>query len=114
MNQLLLGASIPFLVGAIFYASNRGRATLKLLIITPCCMAVGSLWAIAPDIPRIIGMTSLYHQLATDPRCDLFFWHYTIDKHEVDSPIYALVFTLILLALLLVALRELTLEEGTP
>jgi hypothetical protein len=111
MNQLLLGASIPFIIGVTIYVARRCRATLTMLILVPLLMGIGSIWAIVPDLPRFIGKTGLYHQLAKDPRCDIFFWHYTIDKHELYSPLYPLAIVLILAALLFAAFRELTLSE---
>jgi hypothetical protein len=79
MNQLLLGAAIPFALGLLVYAVRGFRATLAMLIGIPAAMACGAVWAVIPDVPRLAGRQELYRQLAADPRCDLFLWHYTID-----------------------------------
>ncbi len=111
MNQFLLGASIPFIVGALVYAVRRGRIGLPGLIALPLAMAVGVLWAVAPDLPRLVGRNDLYQRLANDPRCDVFFWHYTIDRVESDSSWFAAGFVLLLALLLAAAWRELRLRE---
>ena len=76
-------------------------------------LVAGMIWAVAPDIPRFFGFDELYHRLYRDPRCDLFFWHYTIDRIESDSMVYSVAFVLMLTSMLLVAIKELrTLELG--
>ncbi len=63
MNQLLLGASLPFVVGLIAYALRGFRATLRMLVIWPACMALSALWAVIPDLPRLLGMKDQYLRL---------------------------------------------------
>lgn len=111
MNQILLGASIPFLAGALIYLCRGMRAGLPLLITTPLAMAALALWAIAPDLPRIVGLHSLYDRLSRDPRMDIFLWHYTIDQIESDSRWYAVGIVLMAGALLAAAYRELKRRE---
>lgn len=89
MNQLLLGASAGFVIGAIWYAVQRGRVGLAWFIAVPLMMLAGAVWAVIPDIPRLLGMTELYVRWAQDPATNIFFWHYTIDLAETDSPWYA-------------------------
>ncbi|MFC1497829.1 hypothetical protein ACFLS1_05045 [Verrucomicrobiota bacterium] len=111
MNQILLGVSFPFVAALIVYAIRRGRTSVRILILVPVCMTISALWAIAPDIPRLLGFSDLYNRLASDPRCDIFFWHYSIDLMEINSPWYTAGFVLILLCLLTAAWRELYLRE---
>jgi len=112
MNQLLLGASFPFAVALLYYLIRGRRASFGMLVVTPCLMLVSMLWAVAPDLPRLFGNRELYYKLALDPRCNIFYWHYSIDLSEADSPVYFLGFTLIALALLLAVWREIRLAEA--
>lgn len=113
LNQLLLGAAFPFLGGVLWYIARRGRAGLPWLIGVPAAMAISALWAIAPDIPRLLGLQNLYLQLMNDPRCDIFFWHYSIDRQESFAPWYGIGWAVMLGALIWIALRELhRREEG--
>lgn len=111
MHQFLLGMLFPFVAGIAVYASRRFRASVFMLVLFPLLMALFGLWAVAPDVPRALGMMDLYTRLATDPRMNMFFWHYTIDLHETDSSLYAIPFVLIWASLLFVAWRELRLRE---
>lgn len=113
MNQVVLGASIPFVAAAVIFLCRRGRAGLVSLIITPFCMALAALWAIAPDLPRFFGMHDLYSKLAHDPRTDIFLWHYTIDRFEQDSPLYLLAFLTMIAALIATAWREVRRAEAS-
>ncbi len=114
MNHILLGASLPFLIGCLIYGLRRGRTGLGFLITIPVSMAVGALWALAPDIPRILGFYRLYNALSVDPRCDIFFWHYSIDKIETDSHWHGIGFVLMLGLVLITAWLELKrTEENT-
>ena len=112
MNQLLLGASLPFVVGVIAYALRGFRATLRMLVIWPTCMALSALWAVIPDLPRLLGMKDQYLRLNSDPRCNIFWWHYSIDQSEADSRWFAVGFVLVLVALLFAAWRELRIAEN--
>lgn len=115
MNQLLLGASIPFLAAGVLYALRRGRASLALLCLTPCAMAATAVWAVVPDLPRLIGMHGLYHRLANDPRMDVFLWHHTIDAIEFDSPWYGAGLAALGALVMLAAWKELVRrEEDAP
>jgi hypothetical protein len=113
VNQVVIGAAIPFVLAALYYACRRFRASLGFLILAPVFMALGALWAIAPDLPRAVGRMDLYLRYANDPRTDIFFWHYTIDRIETDAIWYTPGFILMLLCLLAVAWRELHLRERT-
>ena len=111
MNQIFIGACIPFLVALIIYGVRRGRASLLLLIITPVCMAIGALVAHVPDLPRLFGNMDLYHKLAKDPRMDYFLWHHSIDLVEGDTPWYTLGVVLMAFCLIIAAWRELKQSE---
>ena len=111
MNQLFLGAAVPFAVALLVYCSRRGRASTALLVVTPLAMAVSTLWAVIPDIPRLAGMHDLYLRLSKDPRMDVFYWHYTIDLREGDSPWFAAGIVVLLACLLYATWREVALRE---
>jgi hypothetical protein len=111
MNQIVIGAVIPYVIGAIVYFARRARASMALLVATPLAMAACAIWAVVPDIPRALGMDRLYGRMANDPRCDIFFFHYTIDKIETDSILYTVAFVLMALSVFVVAWREVALRE---
>ncbi len=113
MNQLLLGASFPFAAAVVYYLFKKCRASFRALLLFPSLMLLSMLWAIAPDLPRLFGHRDLYYRLATDPRCNIFYWHYSIDLAETDSPLYALGFALIAACMLLAVWREIRAEERT-
>ena len=111
MNQLLLGASFPFAAGVAYYIARRGRASFRALAALPLLMVISMLWAVAPDLPRLFGYRDLYYRLALDPRCNMFYWHYSIDLSESDSPLYAVGFALIALCMLAAVWREIRISE---
>ena len=111
MNQLLLGASIPFVIAAVIYSLHGFRAGFRLLVITPIAMMIMALWAVGPDLTRLVGATDLYLKLSEDPRMNIFLWHYSIDQVEVDSPWYAAGFVVMYACLLAAAWRELRIFE---
>lgn len=111
MNQLLLGALLPYIVAAILYLRRGCRASLRFLTVTPLAMTAGALWAVAPDIPRLLGFQDLYFRLARNPLTDVFFFHRTIDRIEFDSPLYSAGIVLLFVSLALAALREIDLME---
>ena len=110
MNQIFLGAAIPFCILAAIYALRKGRVGFRFLCCAPLLMTAGALWAIAPDIPRVLGvwspaMRALYDRLAADPRMNVFLWHYTIDQIETDTLPYHIGVALMAVALLAAAWR---------
>lgn len=111
MNQLLLGASIPFAIACVWYCCRRFRAGFVMLVMTPLWMLIGALWAVAPDLPRLFGRHALYDRLSRDPRMDIFFWHYTIDQMESDSSLYHVGLIVMGILLLAAAWRELRIKE---
>lgn len=111
MNQVLIGSAIPFTVAMLAYLLRRGRAGLPFLLATPAAMLLGALWAEIPDLPRLAGHHALYSRWANDPRMDLFFWHYSIDRIETDSSWYAVGLLLMAAILLGIACRELARRE---
>jgi len=116
MHQLILGAATPLVLAIVVYLARRCRAPFWLLVLTPPAMAVCAIWAVLPDLPRLIGLQSLYTRLSQDPRSDIFFWHYSIDRIEAArldamTPFFNAVFALLVAALLAAAWRELHLAE---
>lgn len=112
MNHALIGAGIPFLLAALLYALRRGRAGLPMLILTPLTMAGCALWAVVPDLPRLVGMHDLYLRLSLDPRMNIFFWHYHLDQVETDSSWTSAGILLMAVALIAAAWRQLRREEA--
>lgn len=111
MNHLLLGAAIPFAIGALIYLARGRRAGIPLLTLTPLAMSLGALWAQIPDLPRLFGRQELYLRWSMDPRMNLFLWHYRLDQIETDSSWYAVGIAVMAASLMLAALRQLYLEE---
>ena len=111
MNQIVLGATLPFAGALAVYLARRGRIGLQFLVLTPLAMAAGALWAVVPDLPRLVGRLDLYNRLANDPRTDVFLWHYTIDRIETNSIGSTVIFVLMVWCLLAVAWRELRHRE---
>jgi hypothetical protein len=111
MNQILLGAAIPFAILFLWYAINKFRASLLTLIMAPFWMTLGAIWATLPDIPRVLGYYNLYWKMSTNPRSDIFFWHYTIDKIETDSSLYHVGVLILGMLLIAAAWRELKIAE---
>jgi hypothetical protein len=111
MNQLLIGAAFPFSIALIVYLARRARAGVAALVLTPLAMGLCALWAVVPDLPRLLGMHDLYFRLANDPRTNMFFWHYSIDRIEIDSSLYHAGLLLMACGLLAAAWRELYLRE---
>lgn len=112
MNHVLLGASLPLAVAVLLYVRAGWRASNRLLIAGPLAMGLFGAWAIVPDIPRALGLDGLYHRMRVEPLCDVFFFHYSIDKVESDSPLYAVGFVVVAVAVLYAAWRELALREA--
>ncbi len=111
MNHLLLGMAIPFLVFAIIYVARRFRATLGMIVAAPLLMGAMAVWAIVPDIPRMVGMQELYIRMSLDKGSDMFLWHHAIDLIESDSPLYLAGLVILMVSMLAVAWRELMLKE---
>lgn len=111
MNQILFGAALPFFIATFLYARRGFRASPAMLALTPVWMVLGALWAILPDIPRLLGRSELYERLSHDPRMDVFLLHYTIDRMEIDSPIYHSGLFAMFVLMLIAACRELRLRE---
>ena len=116
MHQLILGAAIPLALAILVYGVRRCRAPVWLLVLTPPAMGICAIWAVLPDLPRLIGWQSLYTRLAQTPRSDVFFWHYSIDQIEAArldamTPLFNALFALLVAALLAAAWRELSLAE---
>jgi len=114
MNQTVLGALLPFAVGLLVYAVRKGRVSTGFLVGLPVLMAIVAVWAIVPDIPRLIGMGELYHRLAHDPRTDIFLFHYTIDSMESDTVWGNAALVAMLAGLQAIALRILAMKERKP
>jgi hypothetical protein len=111
MNQIFLGMLLPFVVALLLYARKRFQASLRLLVWAPFCMGLGALWALVPDMPRLIGRSNLYHELARTPRSDVFLWHRSIDLVEGESIWYTVGVACMLGGLVFAAWRELRRAE---
>lgn len=111
MNQLVLGASIPFALAMALYLLLKRCPGLWWYLLTPLLMALGAIYAVVPDIPRLIGNRALYDRLARDPRMDIFLWHHTIDQSESDSPWWGAVFLLMAACMLWAAWSRLRQSE---
>jgi len=113
MNHILAGSVLPFLVGLVFYLKSRGRASLRLLVLTPAFMVLGATWAVLPDLPRTFGFAGFQKEISMNPMIDIFFFHYTINQHESASPWFNVGFVVMLAGLFWAAWRELKrLEEA--
>ena len=110
MNHACLSSAIPFSIALIIYLA-RGRASVSWLILTPLSMAVFSVWALVPDLPRLFGDMALYDRLNLDPRCNIFFYHHAIDQTETDTPLWGALIAVYAGLLLWIAWRELHREE---
>lgn len=116
MHQPLFGAMFPLLIALCIYALRRTQTPLWLLLLTPPMMVFGAVWAVIPDLPRVFGGYARYQQLAADPRTNVFFWHYSIDRMEAAfldrwTPLFNALFAVMLLALLAAAWHVLRREE---
>ena len=111
MNHVVIGACLPYLFALILYARNRARMSLAGLAIFPALMAAGGIWAVIPDIPRVIGWSRKYQEMADDPGSDLFFWHYSLDATEGASPIWPLIYVTMLASILIAIWREIHIRE---
>lgn len=120
MNHLLIGAGIPISVALMVYALRR-RASIRFLLIVPLAAVVGGVWAVVPDIPRLLGRQALYQRLHSSACTDVFFWHYSIDRMEdafLDHylyrymPVLNAVFILLALLMLAMAWHELVRAES--
>lgn len=113
MNQVLLGAAIPFVIALLIYTVRGFRASERMLWVTPLAMCVCGVWAIVPDIPRLLRMETLYLKLAADPRMNIFLFHYNIDQWEGEHPAaYNVAFMVMFLCLVAAAWRELRKKES--
>lgn len=112
MNQVLLGAAIPFALAMLVYGIRRARIGAVFLVLTPFSMLLGAFWAVIPDLPRLLGRHDLYFRWSNDPRMNLFFWHYSIDQIEPDSSWYAVGLLLMAASLLWIGWREIGRREA--
>lgn len=113
MNHILIGSAFPFVAAAIVYFLRRCRASIGMLLATPALMFLCATWAVIPDLPRIVGWHTLDARMASvrNPWIDIFFWHYTVNRHESYSPWFSVGFVLMLACLFVAAWRELELAE---
>jgi hypothetical protein len=121
MNHVLYGATLPFLMGLLLYLKRGGRASPAMLIAVPLSMAFMAVWAVAPDLPRMLGAAGLHLPFPQNLHSDLFLWHVSLDQLETspawysvlerDSSWYAVGIALEAAALIAAALRELFRKE---
>lgn len=90
MNHVFYGATIPFVIGAILYIRRGGRATPAMLAWIPLAMAFMALWAVIPDLPRLLGTAGIHVPIALDLHSDLFLWHASLDGVETSAEWYAI------------------------
>jgi hypothetical protein len=112
VNQILLGAALPFAVVAMLYARAGFRASNRLLLRGPLWVAAGAVWAVLPDFPRLWGDQLWYNDLHHHPHCWIWFNHCRIDRVEVDTPLWTVLFMAMGAAFVLAASRELAIREG--
>jgi len=116
LNQLILGALLPFLLGGIHVLRRLNPAepppSPRFFVLWPLALAAGALWAVIPDLPRLFGDQALYLRLSQMPACDIFFGHYTIDRIEFDSPLLTLLWFGMAYAVLAAALNALLRAES--
>lgn len=122
MNHVFYGATIPFLIGAILYIGRGGRATPAMLAWIPLAMALMAVWAVVPDLPRLLGTAGLPMPITPDLHSDLFLWHTSLDNAETstawysilerDSPWFGAGIAFEAACLLAAALRELFRQEA--
>lgn len=116
MHQPLFGASIPVIIAMLIYSKNKRRASLHMLVCTPALMLVCAVWAVIPDIPRLVGFSSLYYKMQSSPWANIFFLHQWIDTIEAAwfdacTPLFNTLFIIIVTLPLITAWRELALRE---
>jgi len=112
MNQVFLGAVIPYGVILLLYWRRSCRASFSMLIAAPLITVLSALWAVVPDIPRILGMPELYETLARARWTNIFYFHHAIDMVEPDVSGYLYGIAVIALSYMAAAWRELLLEEA--
>jgi hypothetical protein len=106
MNHIAIASAAPFCIALIIFLFRK-RAGLLWLTVTPLMMILASVWAVVPDLPRLFGDKTLYNRLNLDPRCNIFFYHHSIDQWETDSPWWGALVSICAGALLWIAWREL-------
>ncbi|MDT8390801.1 MAG: hypothetical protein RRC34_09875 [Lentisphaeria bacterium] len=112
MNHISIASAVPFTVALIIFLFRR-KAGLVWLVLTPLVMGLCSLWAVVPDLPRLWKDMALYHRLNMDPRCNMFFFHHSIDGTESDSSWWGALVAVMAGTLLFIAWRDLhRLEKG--
>jgi len=116
MHQPLFGAIFPVIIAAILYSKRGMRASLPMLVLTPIAMLACSLWAVVPDLPKLIRHMDLYYRLHDSAWSNIFFLHIWIDAIEGTwlepyNPIFNALFTIIIALPMLAAWRELHLRE---
>jgi hypothetical protein len=111
MNHLTVGALIPFVIGCVLYVKRGFRAGAGMLTCVPLAMFLCATWAVLPDLPRTFGLAGYDPGISANPRIDVFFWHYTLNLHETDNPVFTVVFVGMALCLFAAAWRELYLGE---
>ncbi len=116
MHHPLIGAFFPFIIALCLYFRRGARGSLRLLILTPAAMAACALWAVIPDIPRLIGAQQFYLKLTRSQLSNIFFLHYTIDQiehlyFEPIAPLFNVLFVIMVFLLLTAAWNELCQAE---
>jgi hypothetical protein len=111
MNEVLIGASLPFAITFVLYVVRGFRASNRMLVWGPVAMGLSGAWAVVPDMPRLWGDLELYNELHHHPQCWVWYFHCQIDRVETDSPIWSVGFVAVGVLLLVAAWRELLCRE---
>jgi hypothetical protein len=111
VNQIMLGMSAPLALYLIAYFARGARASMRMLVLWPLAMLASGTWAVIPDFPRLWGDQLWYTDLHHHRHCWIWFNHCRIDKVEVDSPLWILMFVGIAVTMIAIAWRELARAE---
>ena len=84
MNHLAIGALLPWLLAVGWWLSRKALVSPWFFVIFPLLMTAGAIWAVVPDIPRLLGNSELYFTMHRDPQSNIYLWHYTIDLLQYD------------------------------
>lgn len=116
MHQPLFGAIFPVIIAAILFCTRGKRASLAMLIVTPVAMLGCAVWAVMPDLPKLLGQMDLYYRMHNTAWSNLFFLHLWIDAIEDTwfdpyTPIFNSLFTIIVALPMIAAWYELHQRE---
>jgi hypothetical protein len=79
VNEVLVGAALPFVVWLAIYLARGARAGWKLLVLGPLAMLVSGVVAVIPDLPRLLHDNDRYFAWHKSDWCNLAWGHCWID-----------------------------------